>query len=114
LAKKFTEQLGQAVWIEGLTLPQDQHLPARFSQSRFDTLVPGHIGGEFSVPKSGTGFGRRRSRTAFVSVPEASVNENDRAQPREYKIRAAGQISPVKSIAESERVGRSADSEFGA
>lgn len=41
-----------------------------------------------------------------MSVPEASVDENDRLMARKYQIRAPGQIPPVQLVPKSKRMQR--------
>jgi len=56
---------------------------------------------EFFLPEFHVGLGGGAIAAAVVPMPEAAVDKHCRPVFREHKIRGAGQLSDMKSIAES-------------
>ena len=82
-------------------LPDYGHTPAESPKCLHVSPVAVDIAEELLLPELFIGPGRGRVATAFVSMPEAAVDEHDRPVLREHKIWRAGQLSDMKPVAKS-------------
>ena len=82
-------------------LPDDRHAPAESMEHLRMAPVASDISLEFLPPEIFIGPGSGCVAAAFMSVPEAAMDEHHRSVLREHKIRRAGQLSYMKSIAKS-------------
>ncbi len=82
-------------------LPDDRHAPAERMEHLRMAPVASNISLEFLPPEIFIGPGSGCVATAFVPMPEAAVDEHHRPVLREHKVRRAGQLSDMKSIAKS-------------
>lgn len=51
---------------------------------------------ELGLPEIPPGFGVGRASAAFVTVPEAAMDEDDHSPRGEYDVRATREIAPVQ------------------
>lgn len=82
-------------------LPDDRHAPAESMEHLRMAPVASDISLEFLPPEIFIGPGSGCVAAAFMSMPEAAVDENHRTVLRKHKVRGAGQLSDMKSISES-------------
>lgn len=82
-------------------LPDDGHTPAKSPKRLHVSPVAVDIAQELPLPELFVGPGCGGVAAAFVSMPEAAVDEHHRPVLREHKVRRAGQLSDMKSIAKS-------------
>lgn len=82
------------------TFPDSGHTPAKRTKHFHVSLVAVDIALELSLPKIFIGLRGGGVATAIVSMPEATVDEHNRLVFQEHKVRRAGQLSNMKSIAE--------------
>jgi hypothetical protein len=70
---------------------------------------------ELSLPKfyAALGHSGQLAGQFSMSVPEATVNENDFSKPRKDEVRLSRQRLNVKSISEAHRVNNSSDNFLG-
>jgi len=61
-------------------------MPASRLQRGMFLLVPCHIPLEFLPPELHVGFGHRGRLAPFVTVPEASIDEDDRVPLGEHDV----------------------------
>ncbi len=78
--------------------PDDGHAPAKSMEHFYVARIAIDILLEFLPPELSVCLGSRRVATAFVSVPETSVDENNRPVLGEHKVGGAGKIFYMKSI----------------
>lgn len=109
------EEGGQEIAVPtvGLTFPYDVNAPSRGSEPRLIALVPFDIASEFFLPEGRTGLGDARRPTAFVSVPEASVNEDHGRPRRQDDVGSSREALVVKSEAKTVSVEGGSDDAFG-
>lgn len=93
------------------TLPDYQDPPSLRPKFRYLAQIPCAIAFNFVQPKfcSGTGYFEIAARMA---MPEASVNEHNRAKPRKCHVRAAGKTGRMETITKTLGVQRPANDEF--
>ena len=82
-------------------LPDDRNAPAERMEHLCMLPVASYISLKFPSPEIFIGLGSGCVAAAFVSVPEAAMHEHHRPMLREHKVRGAGQLSDMKSIAKS-------------
>ena len=82
-------------------LPDDRHAPAERMEHLCMVPVASNISLEFLPPEIFIGLGSGCVAAAYVPMPEAAVDEHHRPVLREHKVRGAGQLSDMKSIAKS-------------
>ena len=82
-------------------LPYDGYTPAKSPKRLHVSPVAADIAQELPLPELFVGPGCGGVAAAFVSMPEAAVDEHHRPVFREHKVRGAGQRSDMKSIAKS-------------
>ncbi len=82
-------------------LPDSGHTPAKSPECLHVSPVAINIAQEFLLPELLVGSRGSGIAAAFVPMPEASVDEYHRPVLWEHKVRRAGQLSDMKSIAKS-------------
>lgn len=82
-------------------LPDDRYPPAEGTERLRMTPVASGVVPEFPAPEIFVGLGSGCVAAAFVSVPEAAMDEHHRSPPREYKIGAARQSPDMQSISQT-------------
>lgn len=82
-------------------LPDGGDTPAKSPERLRVSPVTIDIFLELLLPEHLVGSRSGGIATAFVSMPEAAVDENHRTVLRKHKVRGAGQLSDMKSISES-------------
>ena len=82
-------------------LPDDRHAPAERTKRLQLSPVAIDIAPELPLPEFFISPGDGRVAAPFMPMPEAAVDEHNRAVLREHKVRGAGQLSDMKSIAKS-------------
>src|ERR1035441_7400081 len=81
------------------TLPYDSDMPTLGLQSSDATGISQTVTGDLLLPIVLICFWHPRSAHAIMSVPEASVNENDLPKSRKDHIRPTREILPMEPIA---------------
>ena len=81
--------------------PDDRHPPAPAAKLSNVATVSLLIGGKFRRPKVGARGWHCCEMAARVSVPVATVNEDDHIMARHHKVRSARQVLAVKPVAET-------------
>lgn len=81
--------------------PDGGYAPAKRPKRFHVSSVAVDIAQELSLPELFVGPGCGGVAAAFVSMPEAAVDEHCRPVFREHKVRGAGQLSDMKSITKS-------------
>ena len=94
------------------TFPDNRYTPALFEQLMSITPVPLHVGTKFRLPEFRSGGWRRRVPTARVAVPEAPVNEADRAEPAKHQVRRSRKAPIVQAIPDPSRMQGTAKEQF--
>ena len=87
----------QAVLVVHLALPHNQALPPHSLQCTQGSSVASACCLELSIPVFDASAGSRSPATSFVTVPEASVNEDNLAPASEHDVRAARKIARVEA-----------------
>lgn len=82
-------------------LPDGGYTPAKSPKRLHVSPVAVDIAQELPLPELFVGPGCGGVAAAFVSMPEAAVDEHHRPVLREHEVRRAGQLSDMKSIAKS-------------
>lgn len=82
-------------------LPNDGYAPAKSSKRLLVSPVSSDIAQELPLPELFVGPGCSGEAAAFVTMPEAAVDEHHRSVFWEHKVWGAGQLSDMKSIAKS-------------
>jgi hypothetical protein len=95
-----------------LAFPYDEDAPTQASQRSEVAPISLNVAGKFRVPVVQSRRRRRLARVAGVAVPEAAVDLDRLAEPREHEIGLAGQVAPVQAESISQSVNQSTDDEF--
>jgi hypothetical protein len=114
LAEKFEEPRRDAFPILDFAFPYDQHPPAGGCQRRDVSGVTFLGPRQLWQPEILAGF-REDSILACgirMAVPEASMNENNRATARKDEVRLARKILAVEPISITQRMGNTPDRQF--
>lgn len=82
-------------------LPNGGHTPAKSPECLHVSPVAINIAQEFPLPELFVGPRGGGISATLVPMPEAAMDEHHRSVLREHKIRRAGQLSDMKSIAKS-------------
>ena len=82
-------------------LPDDGHTPAKSPERFHVSPVAINIVQEFPLPELLVGSRGSGIAATFVPMPEAAMDEHHRPVLWEHKVRGAGQLSDMKSIAKS-------------
>ena len=82
-------------------LPDDRYAPAESMEHLRMAPVSSDICLEFLPPEIFIGLGSGCVAAAFMSVPEAAMDEHHRSVLREYKVGRAGQSPYMKSISKT-------------
>lgn len=82
-------------------LPDDRHAPAESMEHLCMVPVASDISLEFLSPEVFIGPGSGCVAAAFMSVPEAAMDEHHRSALREHKVGGAGQFTHMKSISKT-------------
>ena len=96
-----------------LALPDREHAPSQAFESAACLGVAFDVPGELRLPVRPV---RRRlplTEPASVLVPEAPVDEQDRAMFRQHQVRRARQIAAVEAKSVTEPVNEAPDDDFG-
>ena len=81
--------------------PDDSHAPAESMEHFRMAPVASDVSLEFLLPELFIGPGSGCVAAAFMSVPEAAVDEHHCSALREYKVGGAGQSPHMKSISKT-------------
>ena len=100
-------------WIPCLAFPDFDDSPSGLRQLRPHPCIADDVPRELFRPEVDSRRGRRREPAA-VAVPEAPVNQDDRAVLWEHQVWPAGQRGAMEAKAKPESVGTRADGHFGA
>ncbi len=92
--------LFEGVFLE-LAFPNDNDRPAFGLQLAPDFLVTLLVSGHFCRPEVGVGLGNRVELAGFVTMPEAAVNEDDRAIFRKHNIWRTREAPVIHPVAEA-------------
>ena len=95
--------------IAGFALPNDVHFPPSLLKSHLDSLIPCYVPFELRPPESNSGLGHIRESASSMPVPEASVNQKNRAVAREDNIRLTWKVTSMQTESISHPVQRSAN-----
>lgn len=82
-------------------LPDDRHAPAESVEHLYMAPVASDISLEFLPPEIFIGPGSGCVAAAFMSVPEAAMDEHHCSALREHKVGGAGQPPHMKSISKT-------------
>ena len=82
-------------------LPNGGHTPAKSPECLHVSPVAIDIAQEFPLPELLVGSRGSGIAATFVPMPEAAMDEHHRPVLWEHKVRGAGQLSDMKSIAKS-------------
>src|SRR5215207_8683564 len=63
--------------ISGLTLPNDEDLPAHHPQGASGASIASHVSKKFCPPKTLASFGNGGLTTSLMLMPETTVHEDD-------------------------------------
>ena len=93
------------------TSPHREHTPAGIVKLGNHVLIPSPVFPDFGTPEL---LPRRRhpEQRAIVTVPEASVHQNDGAMAREDQIGTTRQIPRMQPVAQTFRVQRPSENEL--
>src|SRR6266496_1682447 len=80
-SKERREIARQNIGIEGFAFPYDQHFPTKRLQLTCFKRISFDVARKFFGPERSTCFRSRRSRTASMSMPETSMDEDDFSKP---------------------------------
>ena len=92
-----------------MALPDYEHLPALPSQLAQVPLVSGNVSLTLCLPELGVGRRRYPAVSAFVHMPEAAVNEDDFAMPRQNHVRMTRQVFAMQCVTVAHTVNERAD-----
>jgi hypothetical protein len=76
-AADFLSEPFEVLVTYGLTCPDDQDAPSHRPQGTLNTLVAPEVLVELAYPEEGVRAGRRREAASRMTVPEASVHEDN-------------------------------------
>lgn len=97
---KGGECLFPFVWFQ-LALPDDDDMPSHIGETLLFLLVTLTVAVDFLLPKLRVGLGHTEVFAAFVSVPEAAVDEHARAILPQHYVGMTGQPWVVQSVSEA-------------
>ena len=98
--------------VDGLALPDHGRSPSEVSELFDHPLVSRNIRPEFLIPEFDIRLGSGRLPATFVSVPEASVNEQCKRSARKNDVGFAGQRVPAETESQTKAVGDFANLQF--
>lgn len=78
-----------------LTLPYHEHAPALALQFTSDPPITVNVPLQLGYPIRSMRLGLSRTASALVLVPEAAMNEDDRAPCEHDKVGTSGQVVTV-------------------
>lgn len=84
-----------------LTLPDNKHTPAKTLQLLCHALIPFFVALYFCLPEVDVASRHPETGTAFMPVPETSVDKNHRPVLWEHHIRMSGKTSVILPVPES-------------
>lgn len=96
----------------GLALPDRHHRPSEASKLSLDSSVTRHIPLQFGNPVVSATLGLSLSEAAGVTMPPASVNENNLPPTRKHEIRRARKLAAMEAESVAERVAKAAHQHF--
>ena len=113
-AKKSINTLNDVNWIPQFTLPNCQHPPAVGNQGGhiFPVANPGTCELGLPVLKIGLWKARDWATRIRMPMPKTSVYEDYRAVARQYQVRCAWQVAPVKTKPVSKAMHHRTDGKF--
>jgi hypothetical protein len=82
----------------GLTFPDDEDLPAGFTEGFEITTVSFDISPAFILPEFGVCGRGDPAKTTAVHMPETAVNEDYLFVSDQHNIRVAGKVAAIKGI----------------
>lgn len=88
------------------------HLPTSLPQLLNRSPITRSISLKFFLPESDVALWYRPSIAALVTVPKASMDENDFPPRREYEVRPCGQIRSVERVTVAKGMQRLANADF--
>ena len=94
-------------------LPDDEDLPSEFAQLLLLPIIAPHVRLELAHPEFHPSAGNTGEPATGMSMPEASVNEDDDRFRREHKVGTPGQIAASQDIAKPPRMEASSHQQFG-
>ena len=98
----YVLKIGQS--FSYLALPNHNHMPACGLQCGVFLFVVCYIAVEFRLPELHVGLRRARRLAALVTMPEATVHENNRVPFWKHDVGMAGQLGGMKAVAEPQGV----------
>lgn len=101
LAKSRLNSPGKAFQISQFTLPDNNDFPAHLPQSLPMLSISLDVSREFVFPEFRIGFGRCGDFASFVSMPEATMYEHDRAIFGKNHVRLARKVFTVEPVAKA-------------
>ena len=111
--QKATEPILELRRVSQFALPDHQSLPAKGFQIFQRYFIPPFVARNFIDPVSAVIGWDASSAGALVSVPEASVDEDNFAKPGERKVGFAGEIFAVQPESKPHGMRHSTDLQLG-
>lgn len=112
LAQSSQEGLQRSVGPAKLAFPDDNSRPSCVIQRLDYLFISGGVCQEFRLPEVRSRLGQHRKAAPFVMMPEASVYEDTRFEPRYYNVRLSWQVLAMQSIAIAVRMQKPAYEHF--
>jgi hypothetical protein len=113
LSQKGCNSLPHAGFAFKLTFPNSQDPPSELLKGCPGPPVAGSIPGDLEYPIRNVRFWYSCASSAFVSVPEATMDENHRSESWEHKIWLSKQVIALQGEAISETVREGSNGPFG-
>ena len=114
ILQESDDSLGDQFETAQLALPYHQDAPAQPRQLALLDEIPFPVAIELGAPELDARLRRARKRTARMTMPEATVHEDDLPPAREDEIRSARQLPPVEPISVAKPVDQAANGHLGA
>lgn len=102
----------QPIRILSLAFPNDRASPARRLEPFDGPTVALDVGVELVLPELCACLRCRRAAAAFVSMPEATVDENREPVARQHDVRGPWEITAMEPKAEAVTMEETADRHF--
>ena len=112
LGKKLHQHVAKIYMIFGFAFPNDENIPAELAEPTLNSSVSFHVVENFRLPIIRSGLRIRRSLAAGMTVPKATMNENNLSPARKYEVRRSGQISTVQAKSITESMSQTANAHF--
>lgn len=111
--KKCPDLFGDSFEIAQFALPNLKNVPSQFFQFAPNATIPCYILFKFLHPESDSRFWCRGISASCVTMPKASVYENDLSPRRKDEIRTSRQTFIVKAESIAHAVNKATDRQFG-